>query len=66
VVNGNTVTALAHLGLTFPGSTTLGLEHVKPQRYAQITGLIQAVRDRIGAADFPETDAFLNWVYRQT
>ena len=64
VVNGNTVTALKHLGLTFSGSSSLGLEHVRPSRYAEIVSLIAAVRDRIGAADYPETDAFLNWIYQ--
>lgn len=63
VINGNTVGALARLGLNFPGSSGLGL--VKPARYAEIVGLIDAVRDRIGAKDYPETDAFLNWVYRR-
>jgi HKD family nuclease len=65
VVNGNTVAALAHLGLTFTGSRSLGLKTVKPARYVEIVGLIAAVRERIGATDFPETDAFLNWVYQQ-
>jgi hypothetical protein len=62
VVNGNTRAALQHLGLAFPGS--LQLENLKPSRYAEISDLIAAVRDRIGAPDFPQTDAFLNWVYQ--
>lgn len=64
VVNGNTRRALAHLGLTFPGALQLGA--VTPARYAEICMMIAAVRDRIDADDFPETDAFLNWVYQKT
>lgn len=64
VINGNTREALAHLGLAFPGALQLGSLH--PARYEEICGLIAAVRHRIGAKDFPEADAFLNWVYWRT
>lgn len=65
VVNRNTVDALARLGLTFAGSSSLLLKSVTPERYAEIQSLVAAVRDRIGAADFPETDAFLNWIFQK-
>ncbi|QDH74827.1 hypothetical protein [Brevundimonas sp. M20] len=65
VVNKNTVSALAKLGMRFKGSSSLYLPTIKPERYAVILGLIASVRDRIGAADFPETDAFLNWIFQK-
>lgn len=64
VVNGNTKKALAHLGITFPGALQLG--KFKSPRYAEVAGYIAAIRDRVGAADFAETDAFLNYVYVRT
>jgi hypothetical protein len=65
VVNQNTVRALARLGLTFKGASSLSVEAIKPERYVVILQLIASVRDRIGAADFPETDAFLNWIFHK-
>lgn len=65
VVNNNTVGALAKLGMRFKGSGSLYLPTIKPERYAIILGLIASVRDRIGTADFPETDAFLNWIFHK-
>lgn len=65
VVNRNTVDALARLGLTFKGSSNLELKTIAPVRYAEIQGLIAIVRDRIGAGDFPTTDAFLNWIFQK-
>jgi HKD family nuclease len=65
VVNRNTVDALARLGLTFKGSSNLELKTITPARYAEIQGLVATVRDQIGAGDFPETDAFLNWIFQK-
>lgn len=62
VFNGNTAAALAALKL---GSVKpLPKEAFRGWHYRLVTETVGAVRDRIGAADFPETDAFLNFIYR--
>jgi len=62
VVNGNTREALALLGFRMPGS--LNKDSLTPARYAEVRAVIAAVMSRIGAKDFPETDAFLNWLFQ--
>ncbi|NEH52429.1 hypothetical protein GR210_26990 [Rhizobium leguminosarum] len=63
VINGNTRAALAGFGLTFSGAHTL--DTLKPERYSEVVEMIAGVRDRVGEADFAETDAFLNWVFQR-
>lgn len=62
VVNGNTREALALLGFHMSGS--LNKDSLTPARYAEVRAVIAAVMKRIDAKDFPETDAFLNWLFQ--
>lgn len=64
VFNGNTRSAMAKFGLTFQGAHDL--TSMTPARYAVIVSMLSAVTNEIGASDFAETDAFLNWVYQTT
>lgn len=61
VFNGNTSSALRTLGFSAPASPTL--HSVSASKYAAICRTIDALRARIGGADFTDADAFLNWVY---
>lgn len=61
VFNGNTSSALRTLGFSAPASPTL--QSVSAAKYAAICRTIDALRARIGGADFTDADAFLNWVY---
>lgn len=61
VLNGNTAVALRGLGFEAP--KTLTVDALRGERYAAVAAVIGDLRDRIGAEDFPETDAFLNWLY---
>ena len=63
VLNGNTATALRSLGFEAPVALTV--KALRGQRYAEVVVVIDELRERIGAADFPETDAFLNWLYQR-
>ena len=63
VLNGNTASALRSLGFEAPVTLTVGA--LRGQRYAEVVLVIDELRERIGAADFPETDAFLNWLYQR-
>lgn len=61
VFNGNTIKALQALGASPPKSATF----IAPSSYKRVCGLIAAVQKRIGAEDFTEADAFLNWIYQE-
>jgi HKD family nuclease len=64
VFNGNTAGALAAIGVAAPrGPTVNGLS---AERYAGLCVTIDALRARIGGADFTDADAFLNWLYFET
>lgn len=64
VFNGNTSGALAAIGVATPrGPTVNGLS---ADRYAGLCMTIDALRARIGGADFTDADAFLNWLYFKT
>jgi HKD family nuclease len=64
VFNGNTSGALAAIGVTTPSSPTVVALSAK--RYAGLCATIDALRLRIGGADFTDADAFLNWLYFKT
>jgi HKD family nuclease len=59
VFNGNTSGALRTLGFSTPAS----VQSVSVAKYVEICRTIDALRERIGGADFTDADAFLNWVY---
>lgn len=64
VFNGNTSGALAAIGVATPrGPTVNGLS---ADRYAGLCMTIDALRARIGGADFTDADGFLNWLYFKT
>jgi HKD family nuclease len=61
VFNGNTAAALRLIGAGPPNGGSL----FSPSAYARVCSLIDAVRERIGASDLSEADAFLNWIYQE-
>jgi hypothetical protein len=61
VYNGNTVGALGALGIASPQYARF--DAISPDRYERLCNMIKALGARIGAADFSEADAFLNWIY---
>lgn len=63
VLNGNTSGALAAVGVSAPKSPAL--DNMRVERYARLSGTIDALRARIGGSDFEDADAFLNWVYQR-
>ncbi|TIW50729.1 MAG: hypothetical protein E5V72_01745 [Mesorhizobium sp.] len=64
VFNGNTSGALAAIGIGAPRSPTVAT--LSAERYTQLCATIDALRRRIGGADFTDADAFLNWLYFKT
>ena len=64
VYNGNTVVALATLGIEVAKHPQF--HAISPARYASICETIKALGSRIGADDLSDADAFLNWVYFET
>ena len=61
VYNGNTVGALATLGVT--AAPHANFRAIGPDRYERLCETVSALGARIGAADLSEADAFLNWIY---
>lgn len=61
VYNGNTVGALATLGIQIAKYPQF--HAISPSRYEKICETIEALGARIRAADLSDVDAFLNWVY---
>lgn len=61
VYNGNTVGALSTLGITTPANPSF--KAISPPRYERLCATIRALGRRIGAKNYSETDAFLNWIY---
>lgn len=64
VFNGNTSGALGAIGIRAPRSPTVVT--LSTERYTQLCAVIDALRRRIGGADFTDADAFLNWLYFKT
>lgn len=60
VFNGNTAAALRVIGAGPPNAGNL----FSPAAYVRVCNMIDAVRERIGASDLSEADAFLNWIYQ--
>jgi hypothetical protein len=61
VFNGNTAAALRVIGADLPNAGSL----FSPAAYKRVCSVIDAVRERIGASDLSEADAFLNWIYQE-
>jgi HKD family nuclease len=61
VYNGNTVGALAALGIEIAKYPQF--HAISPSRYEKICETIKALGTRIGSANLSDADAFLNWVY---
>ncbi|TPI53614.1 MULTISPECIES: hypothetical protein [unclassified Mesorhizobium] len=64
IFNGNTSGALAAIGISTPRSPTVAT--LSAERYTQLCATIDALRRRIGGADFTDADEFLNWLYFNT
>ena len=63
VYNGNTVGALATLGIEIAKYPQF--HAISPSKYEKICDTIKALGTRIRAADLSDADAFLNWVYSE-
>lgn len=61
VFNGNTAAALRMIGADPPNGGSLP----SPTAYKRVCSVVDAVRERIGASDLSEADAFLNWIYQE-